>query len=374
MKARFEATLNALERRNRQRRLMPARGLDFTSNDYLGLSVSPILERAAMDALDRNVPLGSGGSRLLRGNHAEHEALETEAARYFHSEAALYLGSGFQANQAIFSSLPAAGDLILYDELIHASTHEGMRLGRAETLVFPHNDVNRAEETLRSWRASGGTGHVWIAIESLYSMEGDLAPLKDLDALAMSTGAVLVIDEAHATGVFGAQGCGLAHGLGAETLTLHTCGKALGVSGGLVCGSRVLIETLINRARPFVFATAPSPMTAALVRASLRALEERPGLQAAAQSRIDHAQGEARRCCGLAGLESQIIPVIVGDDNRTMSWAGELQRLGFDARGIRPPTVPRGTSRLRISITAHVSHPEITALFEAISKLLEEGK
>lgn len=371
--ARLEKGLEALAARSRLRRLAPRTGLDFASNDYLGLAASPILRDAAADALARGVPLGSGGSRLLRGNHPEHEALERQAADFFGAEAALYMGGGFQANMAIFSGLPAAGDLVLYDALIHASIHDGMRLGRAEARPFAHNDMAVARQVIAKWRADGGNGQIWLAVESVYSMEGDLAPLRELAALAQEVSAILVVDEAHASGVFGAEGRGLAHGLGAdiEVLTLHTCGKALGVSGALICGAQVIIEALINRARSFIFATAPSPLDAALVRAALTALRTRPELQEAAQTRIEHAHREALRLCGLGALASQILPIIIGADQPTMARAADLQARGFDIRGIRPPTVPRGTSRLRVSITGNITKDDITALFEAIARLQE---
>lgn len=365
---RLAASLDDLDARHRRRRLIPQAGLDFASNDYLGLANSDVLRAAAADALARGVPLGSGGSRLLRGNHAEHEALEAEAAAFFGAEAALFVVGGFQANQAIFAALPGPDDLVLYDELVHASTHDGMRAGRAETRSFAHNNPDDARRVLRDWRAQGGTGSIWIAVESLYSMEGDFAPLADFDALAVETDAILVVDEAHATGLYGPDGRGLAHGLKAEVLTLHTCGKGLGVSGGLVCGARVLIDMLVNRGRPFIFATAPAPFTAALVRASIAHLAADDTLVTSARARIDHAHATAR-AHGISdnALKSQIIPVIIGEDAPTMHIATGLQAQGFDVRGIRPPTVPKGTSRLRISITGNVSNADITALFEALT-------
>ncbi|PWE32963.1 8-amino-7-oxononanoate synthase [Maritimibacter sp. 55A14] len=365
--ARFEAALDALAQRHRLRRLEPRAGLDFASNDYLGLAGSALLTEAAREALAQGVPPGAGGSRLLRGNHPEHEALEAEAAGFFGAEAALFMGGGFQANQAIFATLPAAGDLILHDALVHASAIEGMRLGRAAARAFRHNDVDGAKQVLADWRKAGGRGQVWIAVESVYSMEGDLAPLDDLAQLAHEAEAVLVVDEAHATGVFGPEGRGLAHGLKAELLTLHTCGKGLGVSGGLICGPRAMIDMLIARARPFIFATAPSPLTAAVLRAALRALQELPELLRDAHRRMAHAHAEARNSCGLEGLQSPIIPVIIGADDATMARARDLQERGFDVRGIRPPTVPRGTSRLRVSITGNVGAADITALFATIA-------
>ncbi|MBW0158202.1 8-amino-7-oxononanoate synthase [Sedimentimonas flavescens] len=365
--ARLAGALEALAARHRLRRLIPQEGLDFASNDYLGLAGSALLRDAAQQALARGVPPGAGGSRLLRGNHPEHEGLEAEAAAFFGVEAALYMGGGFQANQAIFSTLPAADDLILHDALVHASAHEGMRLGRATARAFAHNDTEDARRVLAQWRSDGGRGQVWIAVESVYSMEGDLAPLTDLAALSRESGAVLVVDEAHATGIFGPQGRGMAHDLNAEVLTLHTCGKALGSSGGLICGARVMIDTLINRARPFIFATAPAPLSAAITRAALHALAQQPDLVTLAQARMAHAHAEARRLCGIDVLHSQIIPVILGEDALAMSRAEALRAQGFDVRGIRPPTVPRGTARLRVSISGNVSPAQITALFEAIA-------
>ncbi|UWQ82401.1 8-amino-7-oxononanoate synthase [Leisingera caerulea] len=372
---RHEKSLEALRTRGRYRQLMPRDGHDFASNDYLGLAGSDVLRAAAADALARGVPVGAGGARLLRGNDAEHQLLEAEAAKFFGTEAALFMGGGFNANQAIFSTLPQQGDLVLYDALIHASTHDGMRLGRAETRSFAHGDVEDAARVLKEWRAAGGTGQGWIAVEAVYSMDGDLAPLDALMALADADGAVLVVDEAHSTGVFGDLGRGLAYEIAhrPNVLSLHTCGKALGASGALICGQRVLIETLINKARGFIFATAPSPLNAALVRAALQELQQNPSRREQAWQGITHAQGEAKRLCGLEGFQSQILPVVIGDDKRTMALASAMQARGYDIRGIRPPTVPRGTSRLRLSITLNTGAEVITQMFEDLAREMENG-
>ena len=226
MPGQHERALEALHRRGRLRRLQPQRGTDFTSNDYLGLAQSGELRAAIAQALDHGVPAGAGGSRLLRGNHPEHEALEQEAAAYFGSEAALYFGSGYAANSAVFSTLPARGDLIVYDALVHASAHEGMRLSKAEATAARHNDPQSFEDAITQWRKAGGLGQPWIAVESLYSMDGDFAPLASLAAIAGRHDAMLMIDEAHATGVLGPRGRGLSAGLEgrANVVTLHTCG------------------------------------------------------------------------------------------------------------------------------------------------------
>jgi 8-amino-7-oxononanoate synthase len=371
--ARQDRALTALQTRGRYRALIARTGHDFASNDYLGLAESEVLNIAARSALERGVPVGAGGSRLLRGNADEHVLLEQEAAAFFGTQAALFMGGGFQANTAIFSTLPGHEDLVLYDALIHASTHDGMRLGRAETRAFAHNDVNAAKDAIQSWRTEGGTGQIWIAIESLYSMDGDLAPVAELMKLADAHRAVLVVDEAHATGVFGDMGRGLSHAFAdrENLLTLHTCGKGLGVSGALICGARVLIDTLINKARGFIFATAPSPLNAALVRAALNELRDNPARQVAAQDLMNHAHKEARERLGLAGFQSQIMPIVIGADKPTMTLAQSLQDRGYDIRGIRPPTVPRGTSRLRISITLNTPAPVISEMFRDLARAKE---
>lgn len=371
----FEAQardLAGLVARGRGRRLIGRDGADFASNDYLGLADSAELRAAVAAALARGVSIGSGGSRLLRGNHAEHEALEAEAAAFFGREAALYFSSGYAANAAVLATLPQRGDVVLFDALVHASAHEGMRLGRAEARQAAHNDVPAFAAAIAEWRRTGGAGRVWIAVESLYSMDGDRAPLAELAALAAAEDAILLVDEAHATGVYGPQGQGLAYGLPAANLvTLHTCGKALGCEGALVTGPAVVRDFLINRGRAFIFSTAPSPLMAAAVRAALRLVAEGEGLRTALFERIAAAR-QALGPLGVAPGESQVLPLILGDDVRTMAVAEALQKSGFDVRGIRPPTVPAGTSRLRISITNNVDTADIAALAARLAVLIPD--
>lgn len=369
----FRSKLAALEQRGRLRSLSPRAGRDFASNDYLGLAGDPIIAGAVADAIDRGVPVGSGGSRLLRGNAPEHEGLEAKAADFFRTQAALFLANGYVANVAIFSTLPQAGDLIVADELIHASAHDGIRMSRAAAVFARHNDVQSFADLIAAFRAEGGKGRIWIAVETLYSMDGDMAPLADLAKLAAKNEAMLLLDEAHGTGVFGPAGRGLSNGLDGlhNVITLHTCGKALGVEGALICAPRVHIDFLINRARPFIYSTAPSPLMAVAASAALDRVEGAGDLRSRLQTL---RQDAAEVICAPLGLpipRSQIVPVILGDDARTMTIAASLQEKGFDVRGIRPPTVPSGTSRLRISLTLNVSRADVAALGKALADAMQ---
>ncbi|KRR04390.1 8-amino-7-oxononanoate synthase [Bradyrhizobium jicamae] len=366
----YVAQLHALKEDNRLRSLRPRTGVDFASNDYLALASAPRIKNAILAALEAGTPIGAGGSRLLRGNCEEHERLEAEAARFFGAETALFFGGGYVANFAVLTTLPQRGDLLVLDSLVHASIHEGARAGRAEFRISPHNDPQSVENTIGDWRAKGGIGRVWIVVESLYSMDGDFAPLKDLVAIADRCDAFLIVDEAHATGVYGEQGRGLtAPYEGRENLlVVHTCGKALGAAGALVTASGVLRDFMVNRCRPFIFATAPSPLTAVAVREALSILQEEPEHQ----QRLAKLVAFTHREIGVRGWrspsDSQIVPYIVGDNARAMWLASALQTRGFDIRGIRPPTVPAGTARLRISLTLNVGEDDVRAMLDALTE------
>lgn len=274
---------------------------------------------------------------------------------------------------ALFAALPQKGDLIVADALVHASAHEGLRRARADHRFAAHNDVQSFADQIKGWRRAGGRGRVWIACETLYSMDGDFAPVDELAALAQAEDAWLLIDEAHATGVFGLRGRGLAAHLerAGNVVSLHTCGKALGVEGALVCAPRVVVDFLINRARPFIFSTAPSPLMAVAVAAALDRIAEADDLRERLQALRGHAGRVLGRRFDLPEPASQIVPVVLGDERRTMAAAGALRERGFDVRGIRPPTVPEGTSRLRISLTLNVTSTDVDALTEALAEALD---
>jgi len=363
--------LDTLERAGLRRELAPRHGHDFSSNDYLGLAASPQLREAARAALDRGVAIGSGGSRLLRGNTPEHEALEAEAAAFFGAERALFLGSGYAANSLLFSTLPRRGDCIVHDALIHASAREGMRLGVAENIAFAHNDPATADEAITAWRHRGGIGTPWIAIESLYSMDGDRAPLAEFAALARQHDAMLLIDEAHATGLYGPVGRGLAADLDGrgDVVTLRTFGKALGCEGAAILGPATVCDMLINRGRGFIFSTAPSPLIAAVARAALRIVGQSEDRRSQLDARVAYATRAFARL-GVTPSGSAIQPVVIGDDRAAMAIASALQADGFDVRGIRPPTVPVGTARLRVSLTLNTDEAAISDLVAALAHRL----
>ena len=351
---RFAGMLDDLRQRAVYRSLRATEGADFTSNDYLALAGCDRMRRTLIEALERGVPSGSGGSRLLRGNHPEHERLEEDAARFFGTKRALLFGSGYAANTALLSTLPQRGDLVVYDQYVHASSHDGMKLGRANAASFAHNDVDSAGDAIQAWRQAGGTGTPWIVVESLYSMEGDRAPLAELKVLAERSGAFLLIDEAHATGVFGPDGRGLAAELeGSEhVLVLHTGGKALGVSGAIVTGPSILCDFLINRARPFIFATAPPPLVATALGESLLILQEEPERR----TRLAALAAYARQAIGeQLRVRHSALPDPAHHRRRERTDAADCGKTSIDGLRRTGNSSADGPGRDRAS--AHLNHP-----------------
>jgi 8-amino-7-oxononanoate synthase len=372
----YVAALDALKEDDRLRSLNPRAGIDFSSNDYLALASYPRIRKAISAALEAGTPIGAGGSRLLRGNCAEHESLEAEAARFFGAEASIYFASGYIANFAVLTTLPQRGDLLVLDQLVHASIHEGARAGRAEFRFSAHNDANSVEDVIRTWCSEGGTGRIWIVAESLYSMDGDFAPLEALKTIADRHDAFLMVDEAHATGVFGPEGRGLTAAYeGRDNLiAIHTCGKALGAAGALVTTTKLLRDFIVNRCRPFIFSTAPSPLMAVAVQEALSILRDEPEHQQRLAGLIGFAHREIGTRQGWRLSRSQILPFIVGDNARAMRLSAALQARGFDIRGIRPPTVPAGTARLRISLTNNVGESDVRAMLDALAEETGEAR
>jgi 8-amino-7-oxononanoate synthase len=258
--------------------------------------------------------------------------------------------------------------LIVYDSLIHASFRDGLQPERIRAIEAPHNDVTAMEAIIKGWRAAGAKGRVWIAVETLYSMDGDMAPLADLVALAARHDAMLLLDEAHATGVQGEQGRGLgANYEGAPNIiSLHTCGKGLGAAGALACLPKLYRDFMVNRGRAFIYSTAPSPLMAAVVRAALKISAGADQERAQLRGLVRHAQ-DRMGALGLPVSGSQIQPVILGEDRRAVAVASGLQRRGHDVRAIRPPTVPEGSARLRIALTLHVTTQDLDELFSDLA-------
>ncbi|SRR5579884_592821 len=337
------------------RKLQPPHGIDLCSNDYLGLSRHPEVKRRMADAV-MSEGCGSTGSRLLRGERSGFAAIEKRFARFKGTEAALYFSSGYAANIAVLATFLEPDDTVFSDELNHASLIDGIRLGRARKVIFPHSDVSMLARKLENESCAGQR---FIAAESVFSMDGDVAPLKGYARLAMSTGAVLIIDEAHAVGIFGERGSGCieAQNIGSTALlSINPMGKAFGCAGAFVCGPAWAIDYLAQRARPFVFSTAPPPAIAAAIEAALdlveRNFEERKRVLSLARF-LRQLLAERGFKVELQG--SQIIPVVIGGNCEATSVAGSLQNAGFDVRAIRPPTVPEGTARLRLSVNASLT-------------------
>ena len=365
---RCRTELEKLSARHLSRQLAKNAGIDFTSNDFLAFSQEESIRNVMREALDGGIVVGSGGSRLLRGNHPAHEALEHQAAELFGSEKALYFPTGYAANFALLTTLPRRGDLIVFDALSHASARDGLLASRVKNVKFRHNDIGAVEKIIGSWRKTNTSQTPWIYVESLYSMDGDRAPLSNLVDLCNRFDAMLIVDEAHATGVWGSQGQGFTEALGAHPnmVTMHTCGKALGTSGALVCAASEFIDMLIATSRTFIYSTAPPPMNALAVSQALRVLRAKPELRQQLHHRIDLANRLIDEELGMSGSGSQIVPVIIGAEQPTLEIARRVRANGFDVRAIRPPTVPPGTARLRLSITLHVSESDIKDLFACL--------
>jgi 8-amino-7-oxononanoate synthase len=349
--------------------------INFSSNDYLGLANDLRLHEAAASAIDE-FGVGAGASRLISGTQSPHLRLERALAKWKGTEAALCFSSGYAAALGTIPALVTKNDVILLDKLCHASLIDGARLSGAVLRVFPHNQLRKLESLLEWARRKHPGKHVLIITESVFSMDGDRAPLRELVELKKRFGALLMLDEAHAIGVIGPNGRGLA---AAENVSeevdvqMGTLSKALGTSGGYICGSHTLIEWLINRARSFIYSTAPPPAIAAAGLAAVDFLASPEGekRRLLLWERIRLMQQLLPRT-GLEGEDvaalSAIFPLIVGDEKAALDMAAALQSDGFLVPAIRYPTVAKGTARLRITVTAAHEEDSIEALCEAIKR------
>lgn len=342
--------------------------IDFTSNDYLGLAQSEdlfrLIQRKAESLPHYN---GATGSRLLSGNRQYTEEVEQKLAALFKGESALIFNSGYAANQAVLSSIPQKGDTILYDELAHACIRDGARLSLASRFSFLHNNLNDLEERLK--RAQG---NIFIAVESIYSMDGDQCPLEELISLANQYNATIILDEAHSTGIMGKNGAGFAVSMNRENkipIRVYTFGKAMGVHGACVVGSKILIDYLINFARPFIFTTALSPHSIASIESSFDHLSAHSELQRQLKDRVNHFNDVSNKL-KLQKLPSntQIQGIVIPGNEKIKKISADVLSDGFDVRPILSPTVAQGSERLRICLHTFNTHEEITQLIQQLSK------
>lgn len=381
--------LASLEAEGRRRRLRRREGpsgpwvrldgdevINFSANDYLGLAGDARGSQAACEAAAES-GAGASASRLIAGNHVCHEGLEEVLASWQGAEAALLFNSGYQANVGVLSALAGRGDLICSDALNHASLIDGMRLSRADVAVYRHGDAAHAEEVLR---AKGGEKRrrVFIVTDSLFSMDGDWAPLRGLRAVADRYGAALIVDEAHAVGVMGegGRGMGAALGVGAD-VHIGTLGKAFGSFGAYVAGRRALRDVLLSRARSFLFTTGLPPYVASASRRLLDVVrgEEGDMLRGRLWEGIERVGRELGKMEALAtgAGKGPIFPLLVGDERAAMEACEEFLRRGIYVQGIRPPTVPRGTSRLRVALMATHSEEDLERFLGAVRDLRGRG-
>lgn len=346
--------------------------IDFCSNDYLGFTSSSKLKAKIMllsKQYESHFSIGSTGSRLISGNSSFVESLEVFISSYHNAEAGLIFNSGYDANLGLFSSVPQRGDTVLYDELVHASIRDGIRLSFAESFSFRHNDISHLLKLLIKAK-----GNVYIAVESIYSMNGDFAPLKELAQIAAEKKINLIVDEAHATGVFGASGKGLVPHLQIENhvfARVYTFGKALGYHGAIVVGSNLLRNYLINFARSFIYTTAMPFHTLISIKSAYNLLLESEEIINCLFENIVLFKNKMKKINPLIPTiisESQIQTILIEGNNKVKSVSERICDAGFDVRPIMSPTVPKGTERLRICIHSFNTKDEIVRLVNAIYK------
>jgi len=371
----LESGLRSLEARNQRRSLAQLNGVNFCSNDYLGLAENAALKEAVLAAVSESPRVGATGSRLLSGNSPLWEDLEHEFAQFAGTESALYFSSGYAANVGLLTSLLGKDDLVFSDRLNHASIIDGIRLSGARKVIYPHLDMNALERELL--HRANDRGKKIIVSETVFSMDGDVAPLGELAELADRHGAGLIVDEAHATAVRGPQGRGINaeyEPARSQVAIVHTCGKALASAGAFVCGSAVLKEHLINHARTFIFSTAMPPYMAGQIRAALRLAMKMNEQRAELKLRAERFSSALReQGWDTRSSSTQILPVVIGGNEETIAAAEFLQREGFAVRAIRPPTVPQGQARLRLSLTCSIAEPDLARLTNTLNAWREQS-
>ncbi len=356
---------------NKLRTLSTFSGIDFTSNDYLGLANSQNLTDKIISELQTQHKNGSGGSRLLSGNSSYSEALEQWIAQFHHAESGLIYNSGYDANIGLFSSIADRHDVILYDEFSHASIIDGIRLSFAKSYKFSHNNIADLEQKLSTTDAQ----NIFIVVESVYSMDGDISPLEDIIKLAKRHQAHVIIDEAHATGVIGESGKGLVNKLQLEKecfARIHTFGKALGVHGAIILGTHTLRQYLINTSRSFIYTTALPIHSLTAIKHAYQEMEKANAEREHLTKLIQYFQSNLTQFKKIQGLKSDspIQGIILPGNTLVKNVAAILQQNGFDIRPILSPTVPIGKERLRICLHAFNTKEEIDSAFTIINNII----
>jgi 8-amino-7-oxononanoate synthase len=374
----LEQELTALREKGRYRSLRAYVGLDFGSNDYLGFATDPKLKEEVIETFKR-VALSSSSSRLLPGHHSEHLEAEKVFANFVRAESALLFNSGYDANHALLTTLPTRHDLILYDERSHASIYDGVHASLAKSRRFAHNSANDLRKLIDRKQTSGSSGQLFIVLESVYSMDGDIAELKKIVDITNEFGAIVIVDEAHATGVLGKRGEGLVKdtiGRNQNLITVHTCGKALGSAGAFVCASKTVTEYLINKARGFIYTTALPPMVAMQIMNAVKRLEsEGTELVTTLRKKSDLVRVNLQKSLKkwiVSDGRTPIISIIIGKDEDAVQAARILAERGFDVPAVRPPTVPEGSARLRLNASLRHSDQDLRNVIDAIVRVETE--
>ncbi|MCW5959156.1 MAG: 8-amino-7-oxononanoate synthase [Pyrinomonadaceae bacterium] len=370
---RIRQQLKEIEAKGLTRKLSPPRGIDFSSNDFLCLANDSRIKNAFVYSA-RKDGIGSTASRLLRGDRDLFHEAEARFADWKTTEGSLYFATGYQANVGILQTFLEPEDVVFSDELNHASLIDGIRLSKCKKVVFPHLDPEHLSKLLRE---TSCRGQKFLVTESLFSMDGDIAPLDKYAELCRETNTNLIVDEAHAVGIFGKRGSGLIEEFGIEQdvfLSVNTAGKALGVSGAFAAGDTETIEYLINRCRSFIFSTAPVPAAAAALIESIGIAETEDGRR----KKLLETAGFFRRLLNDAGItvpndNSQIVPIMIGGSERAVKIAESMQAKGFDVRAIRPPTVAEGTSRLRVSLNSGLTENVLREFVDALEISMSEN-
>ena len=367
--SKWEQELQLIEKQNLKRKLNLNAGLDFSSNDYLSLSQHPEIRKSLIQALKNNIPLSASASRLITGNTKWHEETELLFQKLTDRASALFFSSGYLANLGLISTLGKEA-ILFSDELNHASLIDGCKLSRSPCRIYPHKDMNKLESLLKKEKCK----YKIIITESLFSMDGDLAPLEDLSELAIKYNSLLLVDEAHATGIYGPKGGGLCSLLKKKDhiISIHPCGKALAASGAFVAGPALLKPYLINRCRPFIYTTASPPLLLLHIKNILNTLNKNSNRRELLNKKVIFFRNLIKKFTDTGESQGAIIPIITGNTKKALSIQKSLQEKGYDIRAIRPPTVPKGKERLRICIHYNHTYTQLKNLTYELKNLMKK--